>query len=202
MPNYGRPSNPNRSLAQALLDHGADANTTVSYTPVPGPLDWISARLQGRMPPRRIVPRSLLEHAIAVGNVPIATALLNHGADPNYCRENGSTLLFLAAKKPELEIARELIRHGARINARNAYKETALHFASGDVARLLIDSGADIQARTVTGQTPLHRAACSWTRDVLGEGPLHSGTDPLPPFGCCSIAARTSTPGTTRATRH
>ena len=167
----------NAAWVHELLNRGADARGTVSYTPAPNPVDFFRAYLRTRgfgvapgwrpnpaNPLNRVIPRSLLEHAIAVGNLQIAADLLNHGADPNYAREDGSTLLFLAAEDGRSpDFARALLRHGARVNARNAGGESALHLAarSDATARLLLDSGAGIEARNISGQTPLHCAVAS-----------------------------------------
>jgi hypothetical protein len=59
----------------------------------------------------------------------------------------------------------------------NAYRETALHVASGGghvgVTRLLLDRGADVHATDRTGSTPLHLASGAGVVSVL----LRAGAD-------------------------
>ena len=71
------------------------------------------------------------------------------------------TPLHLAIFDP-VEIANELLRNGAYVNATDENNETPLHWAAkmGKVAvlRLLIKEGADINAPTASGVTPLAMA--------------------------------------------
>ena len=113
--------------------------------------------------PTRAIPMSLLEHAVAMGNCQIATDLLDHGADPNYAREDGTTLLFQAANGLPLDYARMLLRHGARVDARIVGGATPLHRAayadSIGAIGIFLDAGAQIEARDSAGRTPIHQAA-------------------------------------------
>lgn len=85
-------------------------------------------------------------------------ALLRHGASMEFDYSYYGPALVLASRRNEPEVIRELIAHGADINAagRNGY--TPLHMAAsegnGDVVRVLIELGADTQARDVKMNTP------------------------------------------------
>lgn len=74
-----------------------------------------------------------------------------------------------------------LLKHGAKVDARNAEGATALHDAAlagqRAVAAALLDAGAPIDARDSESQaTPLHRAA-SWGRVDVVKLLLERGAD-------------------------
>jgi ankyrin repeat protein len=73
----------------------------------------------------------------------------------------GSTALMHSASEGTVAIMRELIGAGADVNAANARKATALHWALPDVdkTKLLLVNGARADAKTVEGRTPLYVAA-------------------------------------------
>ncbi|PWT79623.1 MAG: hypothetical protein C5B57_13640 [Blastocatellia bacterium] len=73
----------------------------------------------------------------------------------------GSTALMHAAYSGSIAIMQTLLDAGADVNATNARKASALHWAAGDAAkvRLLVAKGADVNAKTVDGRTALHTAA-------------------------------------------
>ena len=65
-----------------------------------------------------------------------------------------------------LDMVGDLVKAGAKVNARNKKRQTPLHLAananvggsdvSSEVETLLLDSGADMKAQDVFGRTPLH----------------------------------------------
>jgi uncharacterized protein len=93
-----------------------------------------------------------------------------------------------------LSVTAEILRFGARVNARTRRGLTALHVVSAlgrpESATQLILAGADIEARTRNGRTPLHLASMKNrltvirkliekgagvnTFDQYGNSPLHS----------------------------
>ena len=78
---------------------------------------------------------------------------------------DGFTALHLAAFFGHEEIAAELLRRGADVNAvaRNPLQVQAIHSAAAGnhtgVVRVLLDRGADPNARQEGGFTPIHAAA-------------------------------------------
>ncbi|KAH0569139.1 kinase D-interacting substrate of 220 kDa B isoform X2 [Cotesia glomerata] len=73
--------------------------------------------------------------------------------------ENGSTALILAATKGKIQFVRELINHGADVNAEDADNWTALLCAAKEghteVCLELLEHGADLEHRDLGGWTAL-----------------------------------------------
>ncbi len=151
------------------------------------------------------LPRLLL--AIAAGSEAVvraalddepllATASLARG-DEFFIEEchvqvyEGDTALHAAAFSYDVDIARDLVKRGADIRARNRRGAEPLHAATigapgatnWDPARqrtiieFLLEAGADPDAQAIGGVTPLHRAVrnrCSAAVEAL----LRAGADP------------------------
>jgi hypothetical protein len=75
----------------------------------------------------------------------------------------GCTALHIAANCGKVEMARQLLDHRAKVDARELWEETPLHFAarrgSLEVCEVLLSYGADINAVNAQGWTPLLSAA-------------------------------------------
>mmetsp|Transcript_130453 Transcript_130453/g.230544 ORF Transcript_130453/g.230544 Transcript_130453/m.230544 type:complete len:345 (+) Transcript_130453:156-1190(+) len=75
----------------------------------------------------------------------------------------GCTALHIAAQCGSSAMAKILIEHGAKVNARTAWDETPLHIAaregSAEVCQLLLEHGAEVNAADANGQTPVLAAA-------------------------------------------
>ena len=93
---------------------------------------------------------------------PLATYLLEAGADPTLTGSDGATTLHCAANHDKAEIICRLIEKGVDPNAKNIWGNTPLALTvqrgCARTARALIARGADIQAQTEEGWTPLHLA--------------------------------------------
>ena len=103
------------------------------------------------------------------------------------------TPLHLASARGHVKTACMLIKHGARITARNDDRATPLHLSSQggqvEVTLMLIEHSADMAAKNKDGETPLHLASRSGQVEVAlrliehnadmaaknkdGETPLH-----------------------------
>ena len=87
-------------------------------------------------------------------------ALIKSGRDPNTRDTAGRTVLMEAARYSTPEMVSFLIQHGANVNDRNDYGETALMVTRNtEIARILIAHGVDVNARAKVGDTPLLMAA-------------------------------------------
>ncbi|MHB8453914.1 MAG: ankyrin repeat domain-containing protein [Acidiferrobacterales bacterium] len=91
-------------------------------------------------------------------------------------------MLFRAAQTGNLAMAKSLVARGAKVNARDQFGDTPLHWAAGHgntaVVRLLIAHGADVNARDLHGETPLFGADNKAVVDLLLEhGALVNGRD-------------------------
>jgi hypothetical protein len=108
----------------------------------------------------------------------------------------GDTALHVAAAAHRPELAREMIRQGADIAAKNRRGATALHYAAdggpgspgwdperqSETVAVLIASGADPNAIDRSGVAPLHRSVrtrCAAAVSAL----LERGADPRLPNG-------------------
>ena len=96
--------------------------------------------------------------AVASGNPEMVQTLLQRGVHLEaHTQGNGQwTPLHLAAKAGALQLAAQLIEHGACLNARGHRLETPLHLAAESnlppMAQLLLDAGADPDATDQFGQ--------------------------------------------------
>lgn len=149
----------NRALCAAA--HGIPV-AVVMISPPPGP------KRQAAAPE---IPPSLGPYAETID------LLLDDGADietRDKEMSDGGTPLILAATFGETEALRELLRRGARVDARDKDGSTALLAAACDCAiidmpdtfdsmKLLLEKNADANARANNGVTPLI-AATGWGR--------------------------------------
>ena len=104
--------------------------------------------------------------ATAAGRTDKVSEILNPGSEAaKQWSADGFSALHFAAFFNRPAIARDLIQHGAGIEAiaKNAMQVTPLHSAaaahSGEIVRLLLEHGANPNARQQGGWTPLHAAA-------------------------------------------
>ena len=97
------------------------------------------------------------------GQLNVARALIEAGADVNAKEDDGWTPLHHCAQKGHLEVVRVLIEKGADVNAKEDDGRTPLHLSASkghpEVARALIEKGADVNAKNDDGETPLHTCA-------------------------------------------
>ena len=142
-----------------------------------------------------------LEKLVSAGSVAqLAKYLSTSGADINARPGTDKSLLDYATEQKQLEIARYLIEHGARVDAQQMEGRdrglTALHRAAvvdaADVAELLIDHGAIVNAHGPLGVTPLILAAGNGSRRTA-EVLLKHGADILTATGKLKTALSEAT---------
>lgn len=190
MPNpIGRGAVDSLTLAQALLDRGADPNARATKA-VPGIFTFLNTK--GATP--------LLLAAQAV-DLPLMRLLLDRGADPAIATETGTTPLLTAAgigydegrhtwwtEAASLEAVTLLASLGAGVGVADAAGNTALHGAAltgaNSVVRFLAERGARLDATNHDGVTPLSVAegihlgalykvrplTAAYIRELLGAG--------------------------------
>ncbi|NXU48093.1 ASB18 protein, partial [Turnix velox] len=135
-----------------------------------------------------------------------AKLLLRHRAMVDLPSEDGEeTALHVAARNCLYDHARLYLRHGAKVDARNAQEETALSILCGQspspgdgslqFCRLLASHGADMDARDGTRRSPLHKA-CGAANARLVAFLLQRGADVnaidyngVSPLGCALQSA-------------
>jgi ankyrin repeat protein len=117
------------TLAQLLIDAGANANASNRYG---------------------VTPLSL---AVTTGNPILAEMLLKAGANPNATLGEGETILMTAAQTGNPETIKALVSYGANVNATEKWQgQTPLMYAAiqnhAAAVRLLAEVGADVNARS------------------------------------------------------
>ena len=109
-----------------------------------------------------------LHYAANSGNVELAKALLDLGADINMLNKRGGTPLHMVKDDA---VASVLLQRQADVHALEEGGWTPLHSAAfrgaGDVIRVLVDGGADANARDKYGNAPLHLTFSLHHRDCL-----------------------------------
>lgn len=100
-----------------------------------------------------------LHLAVRSGSLKAARALIEAGADLSLANNEGVQPLMIAATKKNGEyLVSLLISHGAQINAKDQYKDTALHYAARvgnlPLVRLLLNAGANLKLINRMGDTP------------------------------------------------
>ena len=110
------------------------------------------------------------------GNFARVRELIHDGQDVNPTRGDRlgtTTPLIEAAVSGHVQVVGELIRAGARVNAKDNRKLTALHWASwrghSSVVTTLIEAGANLNEQDRSGMTPLMKAADRGQHQVVGE---------------------------------
>ena len=124
---------------------------------------------------------SPLGTACFAGNWRLARFLLERGAKPEPA--GGQPVLLAAAGTEEDDAAgvQLLLRHKARVDARDARGRSALHEAAyaghAGIIAALLDAGADVHARDTEGRTPLLDSARSAALPAL-DALLEAQADP------------------------
>ena len=106
--------------------------------------------------------------AVEAGGTAELKTLLDRGLDVNTTDQDGNTLLMLAGRDGQRELAALLLSRKADVARRNRYGDTAATMASlkGDlsVVMALVEAGADLKS---SGWNALHYAAFGGSGDVV-----------------------------------
>ena len=158
------------AMVKRLLDLGADPNAQTVY-PTSGPVGDV------RINPAP--PGSSPLHIAADSDcVELVQLLADKGANPNLVRKDGHTPFSVAAKSTDVAIVKEMVAHGADLNARynptdhfaDPVKpislprgdQTIMHIAAGaagaEVVEYLYSLGVRLDAKNSLGETPLDLA--------------------------------------------
>ena len=164
------PLNRQNEIVRLLLEHGAnaDAESRWGIAPIAQAVSIGNAYQVRLMSPKNLSRRfrissanerwRLLDLAVDRGDIDIARALIEKGADPNMPNDIGTPLHY-AARGGHLELAKLLLDKGALIDTRGSFARTPLHLAisSGqEIVNLLLDRGASINLVDSNGLTALH----------------------------------------------
>ncbi|XP_045780250.1 protein fem-1 homolog C isoform X1 [Maniola jurtina] len=102
-------------------------------------------------------------------HVDVVRELLARGADLHRPNHTGGTCLINAVQS--VPLCALLLAHGARVDAQDLQRKTALHYAAQehrlDTARLLLDHGADASLRSRAGDDALRTAALKGAAQVV-----------------------------------
>ncbi|KAI4226866.1 MAG: hypothetical protein L6R36_002853 [Xanthoria steineri] len=171
--------NDNTQLLQMLLDYCPDieahatGNGTALHTAVTkGRLEMVKLLLaHGADPNKRPMGaepplyKAVSKHYDAIVELLLQQENIHVDDNP----PGGTTAMYQAAKKGNIELVRKLVAVGANVDARPAGTNTAMFEAakkgSYDICKLLLESGAQVDARTTGGETAL--------RKVVGKDDLN-----------------------------
>lgn len=171
--------------AKPNCEPGASSNKPLIRAIVEG--DWEQARAMihsgEKLDVRDQCGVTPLLAAINGSDSEFANELLSAGADPKF-PDGGAEALLAASYLCNLEVARELLKHGLSVNVANGNGETPLMEApsqrckDGAMVQVLLDAGGDPNIRDRNGFNALLAAAM--TGDASGaEKLLRAGADPI-----------------------
>jgi len=152
----------------AEVKSGAVTNTTVTDLPLEGRGEPPMLRGLVVLAAREPLIKAEMDNDLEA----VKRLLLSEGADVNVLDKNfGITALAHAFMNGNREMMRELLWRGASVNARLAYRQTALmrlrEETSAEAVRDLLDAGAKVNLRDEDGDTALMLAAEQGRADVV-----------------------------------
>ena len=120
--------------------------------------------------------RDAIAEAIASGDIEELRGFLNRPQQRGRVNErqpsSGSTPLSNAALHGRLEIAKVLLRRGAKVSGSNRDGNTPLHVAAflcrEDIVKLLLDKGASPSQENGRGESAIDVVSGEWSNDLAG----------------------------------
>jgi len=108
-----------------------------------------------------------LYDAAKKGDIDKVMRALEHGADPNVKGPDGYTPLHIAAHENYSELAKVLIKFGAKVDLKDRYGNKPLHAAAymgnySELAKVLIKFGAKVDLKDRYGATPRSTQRRTW----------------------------------------
>jgi len=149
------------SLATRIFKWIFSKSPSVAEVPEPLPKATASADSEVRDPAGGKKGFAALEQAVRSGDEDLCLEVLKQGGRWAVRQEDpcGCTALHIAAHCGSAIMARLLLKHGAKVDACEAWDETPLHFAarggSVEVCDVLLAHGASIDVANAYGWTPL-----------------------------------------------
>jgi ankyrin repeat protein len=148
-----------KSVAAVLLDHGAEVNAVSDHDTA-----------------------TCLIFAVQGGNLPLVQLYLGRGASLDVIAKNGSTALYAACERGDVDIVKALLAGGASARAslnappllaavmltQRASAPCKSAMATLLLAKLLLQHGADVHATNSAGQTALMAAARDSSAKLVG----------------------------------
>ena len=119
-------------------------------------------------------PRETLARAISKGDLELVKKILGNRARRINDRrpQGGSTPLSTAALHGKLDIARYLIKRGAKVNGTNNDGNTPLHVGAfmcrTEIVRLLLEKGASPLTKNKRGETAAGVVSGEWNEELAG----------------------------------
>jgi ankyrin repeat protein len=123
-------------------------------------------------------------YAIHGGRSDLLESLLLRGADPNYFREGGTSVLGQSVRSENIACVRVLLRHGANPNGTgkgDAPLHTAIWHGYTDIVTLLLEAGADVEGWNDQYDAPLPQAVSLGRVDIARQLLLR-GANPNTPW--------------------
>ncbi len=118
----------------------------------------------------------------------IVKILLENGADPNIIKKGEDGPLQYAAMYGHAEAIKLLIKHGADVNRKGAYKRTALIYAASDayysedvklkIVKMLLEANANVKLKNESGENALFELITNDNSNtVVAELLIENGID-------------------------
>lgn len=186
--------NDQREIAQQLLEAGANVNTSdrVGQAPLSTASRYGSAEMvqlltanNADVGSRDSSGRTALHWAVdrqpAGLRKEVISNLIEAQIDIETKDHDGRSALGLALGCSTLAVARQLLGHGADLEAEFEWEKLLLHFVrlgNESVTGLLLEEGANVYARNDKGETPLHVAVLTGKESTV-ELLLNAGPDAI-----------------------